>query len=65
MSDIANNDGLESKLEDFNWLGINPDNLDKLYNIYNWLLAVSAFLTSRLLAVLAFLTSKSSFFFFF
>ena len=35
MSDTANNDGLESEPEDFNGPGDNPDNLDKLYGIYD------------------------------
>ncbi len=54
MSDTANNDSPKSEPQDPNWLEVDLDDLDKLYNVYDWLLAISAFLTG----------GSSSFFFF-
>ena len=53
ISNTVNNDSLKNELEDLNWPKVDPNNLNKLYNIYDWL------------AISAFLTDKSSFFFFF
>ena len=47
MSDITNDDGPESKSKDPNWSEIDSDNPNKLYGIYDWMLAVSVFLTSK------------------
>ncbi len=60
MSDIANNDGPKSELEDFIGAGDNPNDPDKLYGIYDWSLAISAFLAGVSACGLL-----NSFFFFF
>ncbi len=49
MSDTANDDSPKSKSEDSNWPKVDPDGLDKLYGVYDWLLAISTFLTGKAL----------------
>lgn len=64
ISNTTNNNSSKSEPKNPNQLKINPNNLNKFYNIYNWLLVIFAFLTSKLLTVSAFSTSKDFLFFF-